>query len=170
MNKQFFVIDTSAILSGKHINIENGKMITTPGVTNEFSPGGKDNRNFEFLLSKGLEVLTPSKESLDTIIKKSKETGDKTRLSNTDVEILALALDIKNNNDNVIILTDDYSIQNLAEALKIEYQSINQKVITKSFKWDFRCPGCNRRFKQSIKICPICGTETKISIYDKDNI
>ncbi len=165
MKKQIFIIDTSAILSGKPINLGNANMVTTPSVSEELTPGGRDYRIFQFLQEKGLAIQSASKKSINKIKKTAEETGDKDRLSSADVEILALALDInKNDNKEAVILTDDYSIQNVANTLNIEFQSFSQRGITKKFKWHYRCPGCGKQFKESIKICPICGTKTKISI------
>ena len=171
MKKQFFIIDTSAILSGKPINLDNANMSTTPGVSEELKPGGRDYRTFQLLQEKGLIIQSPSKESVNKINKTAEETGDKERLSTADIEILALALDInKDVNKETIILTDDYPIQNVANTLNIKFQSFSQRGITKKFKWMYRCPGCGKRFKESIKICPICGSETKISISHKEHI
>jgi len=168
MKKQLFIIDTSAILAGKPLNFDGEIMVTTPLVSEEFKPGGKDYRNFQFLKEKGLLVKLPSKESINKIKKSAEQTGDIDRLSYADIEILALALDVnKEKNNEAVILTDDYSIQNVASNLNIKFQSIFQRGITKKFKWLYRCPGCGKQFKESIKICPICGTETKISIGNK---
>ncbi|MFW6119865.1 MAG: NOB1 family endonuclease [Petrotogales bacterium] len=169
MKKRFFIIDTSAILSGKPINLENANMLTTPSVSDEIQPGGMDYRIFKFLQEKGLVIQSPSKESVNKVKKIAEKTGDKERLSPADIDILALALDV-NKNHNGIILTDDYSIQNVAAALHIKFQSFSQRGITKRFKWHYRCPGCGKQFKEWIKICPICGTETKILIDHKNHI
>jgi len=161
MIKHFFIIDSSAILSGKPINIENVTMVTTPGVSDEFSPGGRDYRTFQLLLEKGLEIHAPTPESLQFIKKTAQHTGDYPRLSPADIEILALAVDL-NKTAEATILTDDYSIQNVANFLHLKFQGFSQQGITKTFKWSLRCPGCGRRFKESMPICPICGTETKV--------
>ena len=164
MKKHVFIIDTSAVLSGKPISLGDAAMITTPAVSEELKPGGRDYRTFQFLLEKGLSIMSPSKKSMDTIQKTAEETGDVNRLSSADIEILALALDINKDEDNeAIILTDDYSIQNVASTLNIKYQSFSQRGIIKKFKWLSRCPGCGKQFKESVKICPICGTETRLS-------
>ena len=173
MNKKtkVFIIDTSAVLSGKPINLINIKMVTTTGVSSELKPGGRDYRNFQLLQEKGLTIQSPSKESTDKINKTALETGDKDRLSTADIEILALAIDInKVTSNEAVILTDDYSIQNVASVLHIKFQSFSQRGITKKFKWRYHCPGCGKRFNESIKTCPICGTETKISISHKDHM
>jgi UPF0271 protein len=164
MKINVFIIDTSAILSGKTINLGEAEMITSQAISEEFKPGGRDYRNFQFLLEKGLSIRYPSKESLAIIQKTAEETGDKDRLSTGDIETLALALDInKDVNKEAIILTDDYSIQNVATTINIKYQSFSQRGIIKKIKWQYHCPGCKKQLKKSFKICPICGTETRLS-------
>jgi UPF0271 protein len=159
---KIFIIDTSAVLSGKQITDIKGEIVTTPGVSNELKPGGRDYQTYQFLIEKGLKVISPSKDSVDFVNKNAKETGDHGRLSSTDVEVIALALDLQKKPDkNIIILTDDYSIQNLANHLKIKFESISQDSITKRFKWIYRCQGCGKKFKEHISVCPICGAKTK---------
>ena len=166
-----FILDTSAILSGKPINFDNVNLVTTQSVSDELKPGGRDYREFQFLIEKGLTIRLPSKNSIDKIKKTSTETGDNGRLSKTDIEVLALAYEIKNEPDQeVFILTDDYSIQNIADHLNIEYLSISQTGITKRFKWTYRCRGCGKKFKDNISICPICGADTKKIISSKKDI
>lgn len=171
MKKKLFIIDTSAILSGKPINLVDADMITTPSVSDELQSGGRDYRTLQFLHEKGLVIQSPSEESIRKIKKSAVETGDIDRLSCADVDILALALDVnKDENQEAVVLTDDYSIQNVAYFLNIKFQSFSQRGITKKFKWQYRCPGCGKQFKASIKICPVCGTETKISIGHKNHM
>lgn len=165
---KIYILDTSAILSGKPINLDNTKMVTTPGISKELKSGGRDYRSFQFLLERGLSIQSPTRESTDKIKTISDKTGDTNRLSKTDIEILALALDIsKDDEKEPIILTDDYSIQNVAHVLNISFEAISQSGITKRFKWACRCRGCGKKFKENIKICPICGAETKTVIFSK---
>jgi UPF0271 protein len=171
MKKQIFIIDTSAILSGIPINLNDKEVVTVSSVSSEITPGGRDYQLFQYLKQKGLEIVSASEQSIKKIHRATEKTGDKDRLSSTDIEILALALDInKDAKKNAVILTDDYSIQNIAHTLQITFQKFSQRGITKKFKWRNRCPGCNRLFKASIKICPICGTKTKSSIIHKEHI
>ena len=159
---KIYILDTSAILSGKPINLNNAELVTTHGISDELTPGGRDYKYLQFLKEKGLNLNSPSKDSIEKIKAISKETGDLNRLSDEDIELLALSLDISRKDDKeVIILTDDYSIQNVANALNIRFESMSQSGITKRFKWTCRCRGCGNKFKENIKICPICGTETK---------
>jgi len=171
MRKQVFIIDTSAILSGKPIRFDNVSIVTTPAVSDELSPGGRDFRTFELLKETGLAIRTPSKEAINRVKKTAQETGDDRRLSFADVEVVALAIDIDKEADNeATILTDDYSIQNVASTLQIKFLGFSQKGITKKFKWVSRCPGCKKQFNEITKICPICGTITKSSLLYKKNL
>ncbi len=171
MKKQVFIIDTSAILSGKPINIDNVIIVTTPAVSDEFSPGGRDFRTFELLKEIGLAIHAPSKDAIDCVKKTAQETGDNRRLSLADIEIVALAIDINKKPDQeATILSDDYSIQNVASTLDIKFQGFLQKGITKKFKWVSRCPWCGKQFNEIKKICPICGTATKSSLSQKKNL
>jgi len=168
---RIFILDTSAILSGKPINMDNGVFLTTPSAAGELKPGGRDYLAFQFLIEKGLSIHIPSKESMSKIDDISTTTGDKDRLSNTDKEILALALDMsKDKKKETIIITDDYSIQNMAHVLKIKFENISQPGITKKFKWIYQCSGCGKKFKENIKTCPICGTSTKNVVSYKEDI
>jgi len=171
MKQQIFIIDTSALLSGKTFNVSDVKLITTTSVSKELNPGGADFRNFQYLKEMGLRIISASKGSINKIKNVAQETGDLNKLSEADIEILALALDLnENKNNQIFILTDDYAIQNIANYLNLKFKTMSQRGITKNFKWYYRCPGCGKQFKASIKICPICGTETKITIGQKHRI
>ena len=166
-----FIIDTSAILSGKPINLDGLIMITTSSVYNELKPGGRDYKTLQFLMEKGLSINSPSQDSVDKIKIISNKTGDLNRLSEADIDILALALDInKADKKKAVILTDDYSIQNVAYAINIKFESISQKGIAKKFIWSWRCLGCGKNFKENLKTCPICGSETKSIVLNRGNI
>lgn len=168
---KIYILDTSAILSGKPINIIDAKLVTTPMVASELKPGGRDYQNFLFMKEKGLEIHSPSKDSTEKILSVSKETGDFSRLSRTDAQIMALALDlIQDDKNDVTILTDDYSIQNVANELKIKFEPISQSGITKRFKWVYQCRGCGKKFKENISICPICGAKTRDAISNKKSL
>jgi UPF0271 protein len=165
-----FILDTSAIFSGKPISID-ATMSVTPGISMEIAPGGRDYHTFQYLLERGLIIDNPSKESINRINKISAETGDKDRLSVADKEILALALDVnRDTTKEAIIITDDYSIQNVAHVLKIKFETISQRGITKKFKWIYRCSGCGKKFEENIKTCPICGAPTKNIISHKEDL
>jgi len=171
MNRsKIYIIDTSAILSGKTLSFTNCEMATTESVSDELKPGGRDYQKFQFLKEKGLIVYSINKNSVEFIKKTAIKTGDEGRLSTADIDILALAYDFEKDNKNPVILTDDYSIQNVAEFLNLKFENLNQLKITKKFKWMGRCPGCGRIYKENLKFCSICGTEIKKIVISKEKI
>jgi len=169
--KKIFILDTSAFLSGKPLNFNDVQLITTINIEKEIKPGGRDYQNYIYLKEKCLIFKTPSKDSLKKIKETLEKTGDIDRLSIFDIEILAIALDENNQkNVEVVLLTDDYSIQNVAIYNKIKFKSLNQDGITKKFKWISRCRGCGKKFKDNISICPICGSDTKKIVIKTEEI
>jgi len=164
MNTQIYIIDSSAIFSGKNLIFPNADLYTTPGVQQEFSPGGKDYRRFQLLTEIGMHIQSPSSEYIHHTQKIIEQQGEQHRLSPTDIELIALAYELhKTSQKKVQLLTDDYSIQNIAKTMNIPYLPINQKGITKKFKWATRCPACGKTYQASIEICQICGSKTTFS-------
>jgi len=169
-NRTVFVLDTSAFLSGKPLDFQDVELVTTIEIENEIRPGGRDFQSLQFLKEKGLILKKSTNDSKKEIDDVSRKTGDFDRLSDFDKEILALALDEKNRDNSVVILSDDYSIQNVASYLKIRFESISQKGITKKLKWASRCRGCGKKFKDNISVCPICGSDTKKIVIKAEEI
>lgn len=146
------VLDTSALFSMEDLP-PGSEAFVTPSVVSELEKY-KDRR-----LERWGDLLRTS-EPTSTAIKKVKEaaqrTGDAGRISSTDLDVLALALDME-----AVLLTDDYSIQNLAAYLGIVYRPVGMKGIKRVLKWKYKCIGCGRIFDKEIKECPICGSSLR---------
>jgi endoribonuclease Nob1 len=157
-----YIIDTSAVLSGKPFPVDEEECWTVEEIANEFSEGGLSFRTFIYLREKGLSIHQPSiqaKKKVSIIIEKMGETS---RLSSADKAVLALAVDVQEKKKiKAVILTDDYSIQNIASVLHIPFQSISQHGITKTFKWIRRCSGCGRTLSSNESVCSICGSNAR---------
>ena len=166
-----YLIDSSAILSGKPFYERLNHMMASPKIEDEFSQGGRDYTILQFLKQKGLHIATPTRESKDIVSDIAQRLGESDRLSAADLELLALAVDIKEQKRKIpIIISDDYAIQNLANSLSISFQTISQKGITKKFKWERRCRGCGIRVEPQITICSICGSSVVNVVKDKKRI
>ena len=100
-NQIIIILDSSAFLSGKPIDFKDAILLTTPGVSNEINPGGRDHKLFQYLLEKGLIIQQPTKKSIIKIKEVIIKTGDSGRLSDTDIEILAMAYEKKEEQLNV---------------------------------------------------------------------
>jgi UPF0271 protein len=100
-----------------------------------------------------LRTSEPTSATVKRVKGAAEKTGDSGRVSPTDIEVLALAIDME-----AMLLTDDYSLQNLAAFLSIPYKAVGMKGIKKVFKWKYRCTGCRKVFDKQHQECPVCGS------------
>jgi len=149
-----YVLDTSVLYYGKDLP-QGFECVITPGVVRELDKEGMSAR-LELLLATRVRVSSPSDRSLRKVSEESEKTGDSRRLSEADKELLALALDL-----GYELITDDYSIQNLARAMGIPARGFDQKGITEVFEWQAKCKGCGKLFPADVRVCDVCGTETR---------
>ncbi len=160
-NEKVFIIDASAIFFKKVY----GNSVTVSDVIDEV----KDDDSRLYLAITKIKVEEPSKDSIKFIEQMAKSTGDIYKLSKSDIKLIALAYEKKKSGKKVAILTDDYSIQNLAKSLGLETESVIQKGITKTFRWIKVCRGCGRVLNAKTNVCPICGCEAIIRRVDKQS-
>jgi UPF0271 protein len=133
----------------------SGNIYTVPEVTRELRSSDAEVALQESL-KEGLKIESPLKTDVALVTEKAKSTGDYLRLSQADIDLLAKALEVSG-----ILVTDDYSIQNVAARLGIETQQIQQARIKRVLKWRRRCVGCGRLY-ESETICPVCGSDVKV--------
>jgi len=149
-----YVLDTSVLYYGKDLP-QGFECVITPGVVRELDKEGMSAR-LELLMATRVRVSSPSERSLRKVSEESEKTGDSRRLSEADKELLALALDL-----GYELITDDYSIQNLARAMGIPARGFDQKGIAEVFEWQAKCKGCGKLFPADVRVCDVCGTETR---------
>ena len=162
--KNILVIDASALIGGIDPNILGGTdLVTTSGVVKEIKTP-TIRKKTELSISNGrLKILMPTEESMRIIEQICEETGDLKFLSSVDKSILALTIMLQDDGKHPILLTDDYSIQNVAHTLHLTFQSVQEKGIRKRLKWTIYCPGCKKNFpsKTNLNECDACGTPLK---------
>ena len=146
-----YVLDSSALFSMQ--DLPNGVLYTVPGVISELKKYKDPRLKYwdEFI-----EVKEPSQEFIDTIEKASASSGDDLRLSPVDKSVLALAIETEST-----VLTDDYSILNLAKILKISFRGVGMKEIDEVINWTYKCTGCRKEWDKNYPDCPICGSPLK---------
>jgi UPF0271 protein len=150
-----YVLDTSVLYYGKDLPV-GYELIISPGVARELEKEDMGDR-LQLLLASRVRVYSPSSRALERVKREGRATGDARRLSETDLEILALALDL-----GYELLTDDYTIQNLAKVLGVPCRSVDQKGIESTREWEARCTGCGKVFPPNVEECDVCGRPTKI--------
>ena len=160
MNDLYYVLDASAFINGFEPKTQFN--FTVSEITDEV----KDLKS-KILLDQAIEegkiIIKEPKEQffqeLNLIISKS---GDDLRLSYADKKLLALALDLLNEeNANIKVLTDDYSMQNVLKILDIPYDSIITEGIKGVYNWVKTCEGCKKEFDADYPFddCEICGSK-----------
>ena len=161
------IYDTSAFIGGMDPQAIQIDQWTTPENLEEIR-----NKNTKEILKMAIKtgrmkLRSPSQKFIKTIIEAAKKTGDFQKLSEIDIKVLALALEFNSENWNPILMTDDYSIQNVASHLKIEYKSVTEAGIRTQLRWKVFCPGCNTDYPANIKLKKgeICGTKLKRKSY-----
>lgn len=162
--KKVMVLDTSAFLAGFDPFSLNEEQITVPKVEEEIKRNSMVKVRFEVALENGkLKVKAPSQEYLDKVKASSTKVGDAFKLSETDIQLLACALELSSEGYSPQIITDDYSIQNVATQLGIEFLALATFGIKRLLEWIRYCPACHREYPANCKFkeCQICGTELK---------
>jgi UPF0271 protein len=147
------VIDTSLFFIEYPIP---GELYTPPSVIEELVDLRSKCR-YETLLASGLRVIGPTQASRERVFEAAQKTGDAEKISATDGDILALALDL-----NATIYSDDFAVHNVAHTLGIMSHPVQQRSPKKRV-WKFRCTGC-KRFYRAPGECPVCGSPIKRTI------
>jgi len=164
MKRRVIVLDTSAFIAGFDPLAVPEKQYTVPEVKKELIAGSMPWMRFNAAIeNRKLTVKNPKSSVLQEIQEASRKVGDVRYLSEADLQILALALELKGRGLSPLIITDDYSIQNVANKIDVEFTSLLTFGIKFRFKWILYCPACYRKYPSDykFKICEVCGTELK---------
>ena len=147
------VIDAAIFIQG--MDVEG---VTTPKVVEEVKD--PESRLFlEGLISAGkVKVLVPSRESVEAVKEAARKTGELGELSEADIEVLALAYELRGT-----LFTDDYNLQNIAKTLGIEFKTL-KRGIKRVIRWNYVCIGCGKKFSEMPPdgICPDCGSPVRL--------
>jgi UPF0271 protein len=103
-----------------------------------------------------LKIRDPKIESVKKAKDAAKKTGDLPKLSDADLDVIALALE-----SGAEIVSDDYGIQNVAASLRLKYQTTAKEGIQKEYVWEKVCPGCGLKHSLNFDRCEVCDTKLK---------
>jgi len=167
-----FIIDTSAIYRHLQFAAEDIPLATTPIIEKEmYQKGLKDTIDLLKATEK-LRIIEPTPQSLAKIKAIATQLGDLPYLSDPDQQLLALALDLDSQGYHAVVITDDYSIQNVAKRLSLEIKSASTSGIREVISWETYCRACGHKEPKSSSnaICPVCGTTLKRRAVHKKGI
>ncbi len=140
------------------------EQVTTPKVEEEIKAKNLTTLRFKTAVeNERLKIRAPFQEFLQKVKTSAASVGDSFFLSETDMQILALALELKAAGSNPQIVTDDYSIQNVATQMELGFVSLATFGIRRLLKWVRYCPACHREYPANYRSaeCSVCGTELK---------
>jgi len=126
-----YILDAGALLNNENFSFEEeNKYYTTNSIFNEW----KDFRSkslAESALSSGFMIVQdPCPISVQATFEKLEASN--TKLSDADVSLVALAIEFRGRKENFVVVTDDYSIQNVLKKLRVKFVGIAQKEIKKT--------------------------------------
>jgi len=145
--KRVFVLDTSAFLAGFDPFSLGTEQVTVPKVEEEILRNSMIKMRFETAVESGkVKVKAPTQEFLDSAKASASKVGDSFKLSEADMQLLALALELKAAGYTPQIVTDDYSIQNVATQARIGFLALATFGIKRLLEWVRYCPACHREY------------------------
>ena len=158
------VLDTSAFLVGFDPFSVSEDQATVPKVKEEIRKNSMSWVRFKTAVENGkLKVKSPSEEYWNKVKASANRVGDSFFLSETDLQILALALELRAEGCTPQIVTDDYSIQNVATQMGIDFVSLATFGIRRLLEWVRYCPACHKKYPANYNSteCAVCGTALK---------
>lgn len=153
-----YVLDATPIFMGYTPALLTVPHYTTQEIIDELS---EDARLRLAVAAKWLSIREPSRNSLHVIEKAASTTGDNFVLSTADCSILALTLDLADEEKKVTLITDDYAVQNVASKLHISFQNYGWRGIRRVIRWELYCPTCRKTYNTQLRTCPNCGSTLK---------
>lgn len=156
MSDPAYVLDSTAFYAGIPYQ-GSGRYYTTYLVLEEVK---HHNLGSSFIQTRVM-VTEPSPESMNRVKTTAVKTGDIGALSQTDISLLALALDLKGNDGGANLISDDFAVRNVAEVLAIPLAPTSMKGGEwKNISWKIYCRGCGKSYTNpKLTTCPVCGTQ-----------
>ena len=155
----WYVLDAGVLFSTWPQRFPKGQFVTTPAILDEVR-----NRPSRARLEsmESLDKITeaqPGRDALLRVLSAARATGDKSVLSDADIELIALALELKSSDKNATLVSTDLAVLNTAAALGVEIIDPNKR-FRKRINWAFRCPACGHVSPVGVQDseCPVCGT------------
>jgi UPF0271 protein len=153
-----YVLDASALIGG--FSSKKYQSFITSSVISEV----KDLKS-KLLLESAIEdgsikILEPDSIDIKNVSNVVRESGDVLRLSHVDKNLVALAFKLKRESSNPMVVTDDYSMQNVLKIVGIPYCSVLTEGIKEIYGWIKVCKGCKKKYPPEYLFdeCEICGT------------
>ena len=152
-----YALDAGAFYSGVVFLSSSLQYCTTQAILDEVKHIKKSHGAIEALLeSNTLQIVNSDRKNIEKVVAAARRTGDYQKLSEADISIIALALQLE-----IVLVTNDYAVANVATTLKIPVKSLASKGITHTRRWIAYCSACGRAFGANAKECRLCGNRLR---------
>ena len=158
MSDNVYVLDASAIIGG--FSSKESQNFITASVISEIKDF-KSKLYLESAIEDGsITIIEPESVDIKNVSDIIIKSGDVLRLSDVDKNLVALAFKLKREYKNPLVVTDDYSMQNVLKIVGIPYRSVLTEGINEIYGWVKICKGCKRKYPPEYVFdeCEICGT------------
>lgn len=156
------VLDTSALINWPLVSLDGGFVVESQRLeVVRISP----DRMLPIEAAR-MNWSSPSRESLEEATRIASKTGDLDGLSETDLRLFALAIELGGH-----MHTDDYRLQNLCSSVGLKWTPVESKGISEVWEWEIRCRGCGavadgsentRPASEGVGECIECGSELRV--------
>lgn len=126
-----YIFDTAAFLSALQLYIYSGDIVTTPNVIQEVKDSDSVLRLELASIAERFRVEIPELRYLEEVRGIARKRKLLEKLSQTDLEVIALALQYKDRGFKPIVFTDDYDIQLMLRSVGIEFKPVKTMGIGK---------------------------------------
>ncbi len=156
-DEEIYILDTSALLIMPIKKTGRRIYITTPETVEEVKKDEIRREAIRLYIETGTLILAkPRRKHLIEARRIARELGEDQRLSKADLSIIGLAIRYRENNP--IVVTDDYSIQNILRKIGIPYAKVRREIRSEA-TWIYRCKACGKTFERYMETCDECGGE-----------
>ncbi len=156
-----YLLDAGALLTNWVDKHPKERFMTTKSVVDELR-NRPSRQRIEFLLSTNrIEIGTPTPSFLEKARALAKRSGDEKVLSDTDIELLALALE-QSSDSSITLVSTDLAVLNVGAhtgLIVMDPAGRMRHVII----WGNKCPACGHVESGEVlnNECPICGTQMR---------
>lgn len=122
--KRILIFDTAAFLSALQLYIYGEEIVTTPSVLREVRDSDSVLRLETAFAVERFRVEAPPIDYIEKARDIARKIKLLEKLSQTDIEVLALAIQYKDRGSIPIVFTDDYDMQKILKVLGIEFKPV----------------------------------------------
>ena len=161
-NAYAVVLDTGALLAKYYNLLPRHRVALYTTFSNVEEVRDEENKTalLDAIENRVVTVIEPASDCVKEALNHAEESGELAKLSKTDVSVIALALCLKREGFNVVVLTDDYDVQNVLLRLNIGFKPLKSRGIREYRYYKVYCPVCGYvPGAPGETTCPVCGSK-----------